>query len=63
MARPKTKTTSQIVADYAKKTYDRFDIKVKKDKAAVFKAKCAADGTNPNRLINEWIQNYIAPSE
>ena len=60
MARPKTKTVSESVTAYIKKTYDRVEAKVPKDIAAEFKAKCEAEGTNPNRIINEWIRDYIA---
>ena len=60
MARPKTKTASESVSAYIKKTYDRIDVKVHKQVAVEFKEKCKAAGTNPNRIINEWIRGYIA---
>ena len=60
MARPKTKTAAESTAEYIKKTYARIETLVPKDVAALFKAKCKAEGTNPNRIINGWIRAYIA---
>ena len=59
MARPKTKTTAQSVSDYIKKTYDRIEVKVDKDTSSKFKELCGKRETNPNRIINEWIKQYI----
>ena len=59
MAKPKTKTTADSVTAYIKKTYDRIETKVPKDTSAAFKDKCRNEGTNPNRIINEWILQYI----
>ncbi|GHV07165.1 hypothetical protein FACS1894217_07390 [Clostridia bacterium] len=59
MARPKTKTTSQSVTEYIKRAYDRVEVKVPKGISADFKKMCAEHGTNPNRLINEWIKKYL----
>jgi hypothetical protein len=44
-----------------KKTYDRIEVKVPKKTAALFRDACSAAGTNPNRIINQWIQEYTAP--
>ena len=63
MARPKTKTAAQSVSEYIKKTYHRFDVKVPKEQAAQFRAACEKNGTNPNRIINEWIVEYIGRAE
>ena len=63
MPRPKTKTTSEIVSTYIKKTYHRFDIKVHKELAAEFREACVAAGTNPNRIINEWVADFVAKSK
>ena len=62
MARPKTKTSAQSVTAYIKKTYDRIEAKVDKETSAKFKALCDKRGTNPNRLINEWIRQFIEKS-
>ena len=59
MARPKTKTTSESVSAYIKKTYHRIEVKVPKAKSEAFRKKCESDGTNPNRLINKWIAEYL----
>ena len=60
MARQKTKTTAEVVSAYIKRAYDRIEVKVTKDRAAEFKAKCQAEGTNPNKIINAWIADYIS---
>jgi len=59
MAREKTKTAAQSVSDYIKKTYDRIEVKVDKETSAKFKELCGKHETNPNRLINEWIRQYL----
>ena len=59
MPKPKTKTHSESVTAYIKKTYHTFTPRVPKQIAADFKAKCEANGTKPNRIINEWIKNYV----
>ena len=64
MARLKTKSASDSVSAYIKKTYDRIEVKVPKETAALFRASCDAEGTNPNRLINQWIAQHLsAPVE
>lgn len=59
MPRPKKKTASESVAAYIKKAYDRIEVKVPKPNGEKFKALCAKQGTNPNRLLNEWIESYL----
>lgn len=59
MARPKTKTASESVAAYIKKAYDRIEVKVPKPYGESFKERCKANGTNPNKLLNEWITEYL----
>ena len=59
MPKPKTKTNAEIVSSHIKKTYKRIEILVRKETAETFKVKCKANGTNANKLINEWIKNYI----
>jgi hypothetical protein len=60
MARPKTKTATQSKNEYARRVYHRPTIQVPKEVFAQFKERCDQSGTNPNRLINEWIQRYIS---
>jgi len=59
MPRPKTKTASESVTAYIKKAYDRIEVKVPKPNGERFKKLCADRGTNPNKLLNEWIQAYL----
>ena len=63
MPRPKTKTTAQSVNDYMNKTYDRIQARIPKKLAAEFREACVAAGTNPNRLINEWVADFVAKSK
>ena len=62
MARPKKKTASESVTAYIKKAYDRIEVKVPKPYGEQFKQICADRGTNPNRLLNEWILDYLSTS-
>lgn len=59
MSRPKSKTTSESVTAYIKKAYDRIEVKVPKPNGEKFKELCKTNGTNPNKLLNEWIDNYL----
>lgn len=59
MPRPKKKTASESVMAYIKKAYDRIEVKVPKPDGERFKMVCAKHGTNPNRLLNEWIHRYL----
>lgn len=59
MAKPKTKTAAESVTTYIKKAYDRIEVKVPKPNGETFKALCAEKGTNPNRLLNEWISEFL----
>ena len=63
MAKPKTKTAAESVAEYIRKTYHRFEVKVPKATAQEFRETCAAKGTNPNRIINEWIAEYLKATD
>ena len=63
MARPKTKTTAESINTYIRNTYARISLNVPKDIATKFREKCETEGTNPNRIINEWIAAYVASVE
>ena len=62
MSRPKSKTTSESVTAYIKKAYDRIEVKLPKPMGYEFKALCKKNGTNPNRLLREWIESYMKES-
>lgn len=63
MSRPKTKTASESVTAYIKKAYDRIEVKVPKPNGERFKELCAKNGTNPNKLLNKWIAEYLKQAE
>ena len=44
---------------YAAKTYDRFVVKVRKDTAAAFKAKCEQDGIPYSQILHDAISRYL----
>ena len=60
MARPKKKTAAESVTAYIKKAYDRIEVKVPKPYGEQFKQRGAEHDTNPNRLLNEWILDYLS---
>lgn len=59
MARPKIKSHAESVATYIKKTYDRIEVKVPKPYGEMFKQRCKENDTNPNKLLNEFIMQYL----
>lgn len=59
MARPKTKTAAESVTAYIKKAYDRIEVKVPKPYGEMFKRCCKENDTNPNKLLNEFILQYV----
>jgi len=44
---------------YASKTYDRIVVKVRKDTAAAFKAKCEQDGIPYSQVLHAAIEQYL----
>ena len=63
MPKKKTKTAAESVTAYIKKAYDRIEVKVPKPDGERFKELCRKNGTNPNRLLNEWIREYLKEAE
>ena len=59
MARPKTKTNSQIKNDYAKKAYDDIRLQVKKGKKELIKAHAEAHDKSLNSFINRAIDETM----
>lgn len=52
--------TSSVVKDrYNAKTYDSICVRVPKDMAKAFRAKCAANGTPIAQVIKSAIQSYL----
>ncbi len=59
MARPKTKTNSQIKNDYARKAYDDVRLQVKKGRKEIIKAHAEARGESVNGFINRAISETM----
>lgn len=64
MARPKTKTNSQVKNDYAKKTYDDVRLQVKKGQKEIIKEHAKRfDNGSINGFINRAIDETMARDE
>ena len=55
----KTRTSSAVKQRYNQKTYDVISIRVPKETAEAFKAKCAADGVPQAQVIKTAIENFL----
>ena len=56
----KTKTSTAAKTRYNEKTYDIISVRVPKDTAAAFKAKCAAEGVPQAQIIKKAIENFLS---
>lgn len=55
----KTKTSTEVKARYNQKTYDVISVRIPKEMAAAFKAKCAAEGIPQAQIIKQAIENFL----
>ena len=55
----KTNTSTEVKNRYNKKAYDMIAVRVPKEMAEAFKAKCAAEGTPQAQVIKAAIQEYL----
>ena len=55
----KTKTSSAVKNRYNAKVYDSIIVRVPKDVAAAFKAKCAAQGISQAQIIKAAIEKFL----
>ncbi len=55
----KTKTSSEVKNRYNKKVYDSVSIRVPKDLAEQFKAKCAEQGVSQAQVLKKAMENFI----
>lgn len=55
----KTTTSSAVKQRYNQKTYDVISIRVPKNMAEAFKAKCAADGIPQAQIIKKAIEEFL----
>lgn len=56
----KTKTSTAAKTRYNEKTYDVIAVRVPKSTAAVFRAKCAAEGVPQAQIIKNAIESFIS---
>lgn len=62
MAERKTKTSTAVKQRYNEKVYDVISVRVPKELAAAFKAKCAETGTPQAQVIKQAISDFLANS-
>lgn len=55
----KTKTSTEVKARYNQKTYDVIAVRVSKETAEAFKAKCVAEGVPQAQIIKKSIIDFI----
>ncbi len=55
----KNRTSQKAVNKFNKKTYDIIAVRVPKEMAQAFKAKCAEEGTPQAQVIKGAIQEYL----
>ena len=59
MAARKTKTSTEVKARYNNKVYDVISVRVPKDMAAAFKAKCQETGTAQAQIVKRAIEDFL----
>ena len=62
MAVRKTKTSTAVKQRYNEKVYDVISVRVPKELAAAFKAKCTETGTPQAQVIKQAISDFLANS-
>lgn len=55
----KTKTSTAVKQKYNERVYDVLSVRVPKETAAVFKAKCAAEGIPQAQIIKRAIEEFL----
>ena len=55
----KTTTSTEVKARYNQKTYDVISVRVPKDLAEAFKAKCASAGVPQAQIIKRAIEDFL----
>lgn len=55
----KTKTSTAVKQKYNERVYDVLSVRVPKDTAAAFRAKCAADGIPQAQIIKKAIEEFL----
>lgn len=55
----KTKTSTAVKQKYNERVYDVLSVRVPKETAAAFRAKCAADGIPQAQIIKKAIEEFL----
>ena len=55
----KTTTSTEVKTRYNQKTYDVIAVRVPKELAEAFKAKCAAEGVPQAQIIKRAIEEFL----
>ena len=55
----KTKTSTEVKTRYNQKTYDVIAVRVPKEMAETFKAKCAAEGVPQAQIVKRAIEEFL----
>lgn len=58
-AKRNTKTSTEVKTRYNQKTYDVIAVRVPKETAEAFKAKCAAEGVPQAQIIKRAIEEFL----
>lgn len=56
----KTKTSSAVKQRYNEKVYDNISVRVPKELATAFKAKCAGEGISQAQIIKQAIEDFLS---
>lgn len=59
MAERKTRTSTEVKTRYNNKVYDVISIRIPKEMAAAFKAKCADKGIPQAQVIKKAIETFL----
>lgn len=60
MEKRKTKTSTAVKNRYNAKVYDSIIVRVPKEQAAAFKAKCASEGIPQAQIIKKAIEDFLS---
>ena len=58
-AKRKSKTSSEVKTRYNQKTYDVIAVRVPKEMASAFKAKCVAEDIPQAQIIKQAIEEFL----
>lgn len=59
VAQRKTKTSTEVKTRYNKKTYDVISVRIPKELAEAFKAKCVLEDISQAQIIKKAIEDFL----